>query len=52
MTLAIVSQIGNAVPLKMGLAIGIVAVRRRCPLKTDVGQRRILKAQKAFEFRV
>jgi hypothetical protein len=52
MAFAIISQVRDAVPLPIGLDAGVVSRRRRCLLQTDIGQIRILQADKVFELSV
>jgi hypothetical protein len=52
MAFAIISQVGDAVPLPIGLDAGVVSLRRRCLFQTDIGQIRILQADKVFELSV
>jgi len=52
MAFAIISQVGDAVPLPIGLDAGVVSLCRPCLLQTDIGQIRILQADKVFELSV
>jgi hypothetical protein len=52
MAFAIISQVGDAVPLAIGLDADAVRLRGRCLLQTDIGEMWILQADKVFELGV
>ena len=52
MPLAIVGQVGDAVPLPSRPGIRVGGLGRRCLLQTNIGQVRVLQAEKVFELSI
>jgi hypothetical protein len=52
MALAIVGQVGDDVPLPIGLDVDVVTHRRRRVFQPNIGQVRILQADKVFQLSI